>query len=132
MVEMTDTEGENRAQELYQSGGRSAGGKGAKNNMSLYLKELHRRIKRAWRPPGGESRTAEILFRLKRTGQLASMKLTRSSGNNELDDAAMVAIAGCAPFKTLPQEYPSDYLDLLYTFNYSVDSLAEANKPQVQ
>lgn len=130
MVELTDSDGENRAQELWQSGGRSANGKGAKSNLTAYLKELHRRIKRAWRPPGGETRTAEILFRIKRTGQLASIKLIRTSGSNELDDAAMVAIAGCAPFKTLPQDVPTDYLDLLYTFNYTVDSLAEAQKGQ--
>jgi outer membrane biosynthesis protein TonB len=132
MVELTDSEGETRATELYQSGGRSTGGTGAKSTLAAYLKELHHRIKRAWAPPAGETRTAEILFRIKRTGKLVSIKLTQSSGNPESDDAAMVAVAGCSPFKTLPSDYPADYLDLLYTFNYTVDRLAEVAKPEIE
>ena len=132
MVEITDSAGDSNANQLYQAGGHSAGGTGAKSSLAAYLKELHRRIKRSWTPPPGETRTAEILFRIQRNGKVVSMKLARSSGDSESDDAAMVAIGGCAPFKTLPADFPSDYLDLLYTFNYTADHLAEVPHQSVE
>jgi TonB family protein len=126
LVEVTDTQGESRATEAWQAGGHSTGGKGAQTPLSVYLKELHKRIKRAWSPPKGETRTAEILFRIKHNGQLESIKLIQRSGNEESDEAAIGAIAACAPFKPLPDVITNEYLDLEYTFNYTVDRLSEA------
>ncbi len=125
MLELTDSQGETHSNELWQAGGHSNGGTGSPSLLATYLKDLHRRIKRAWVPPVGETRTAEILFRIKRTGHLTSIKLMRSSGNSESDEAAMAAIASCSPFKSLPDDYPGDFLDLEYTFNYTVDRLSE-------
>jgi TonB family protein len=127
MVEMTDSQGESRATEQWQAGGHSSGGKGAQSTLADYLKELHHRIKRAWAPKAGETHTAQILFRIKRSGKLLSIKLAQSSGNTETDESAMAAVASCSPFKPLPEEFQPDYLDLLYTFNYTVDKLAEAS-----
>lgn len=124
MVEITDSQGDNGS-ETYQPGGHSSGGQGKKILLVNYLKELHRRIKHAWRPPAGEERSAEILFRIRRNGTLASIKLVTSSGDSDSDGSAMHAIAACSPFKALPADYPAGYLDLLYTFNYSVDELSE-------
>jgi TonB family protein len=124
MVELTDNQGD-KSSESFQSGGRSKGGSGAPSALVFYLKELHRRIKHAWTPPFGETRSAEILFRLKRNGKLSSIKLVASSGDSDADSAAMHAIAACAPFKALPADYPADYLDLQYTFNYKADQLSE-------
>jgi TonB family protein len=124
MVELTDNQGD-KSSESFQSGGRSKGGTGAPSTLVTYLKELHRRIKHAWTPPFGETRSAEILFRLKRNGSLSSIKLMASSGDNDADSEAMHAIATCAPFKALPKDYPADYLDLQYTFNYKADELSE-------
>ena len=116
---------ETHANELWQAGGHSKGGTGSPSTLATYLKDLHRRIKRAWVPPVGETRTAQILFRIKRGGNLTSIKLERSSGNTDSDEAAMAAIASCSPFKSLPDDYPGEYLDLEYTFNYTVDRLSE-------
>ncbi|HEY9717275.1 MAG TPA: TonB family protein [Trichormus sp.] len=125
MLELTDSQGETHANELWQAGGHSNGGTGSPSLLATYLKDLHRRIKRAWVPPADKTRTAEILFRIKRTGHLTSIKLMRSSGNSESDEAAMAAIASCSPFKSLPDDYPGDFLDLEYTFNYTADRLSE-------
>jgi TonB family protein len=124
MVELTDNQGD-KSSESFQAGGRSKGGTGAPSTLVTYLKELHRRIKHAWTPPFGETRSAEILFRLKRNGKLSSIKLVASSGDSDADAEAMHAIATCAPFKALPPDYPADYLDLQYTFNYKADELSE-------
>ena len=60
-----------------------------------------------------------------KNGTLASIKLVTSSGDSDADGSAMRAIAACSPFKSLPTDYPAAYLDLQYTFNYSVDELSE-------
>jgi len=125
MVELTDSQGESRANELWQAGGHSTGGSGSPSTLTSYLKELHHRIKHAWAPPVGETRTAEILFRIKRTGHLTSIKLVRSSGNGDADEAAMAAIGSCSPFRSLPADYTGEFLDLQYTFNYTADRLSE-------
>jgi TonB family protein len=132
LVELTDTQGESHATEAFQNGGHSTGGKGAPSPLSVYLKELHKRIKHAWSPPKGETRTAEILFRIKKSGQLESIKLLRRSGNEESDEAAIAAIASCSPFKPLPDVITNDYLDLEYTFNYTADNLSELPGHQTQ
>lgn len=131
MVELTDSQGETHSNELWQAGGHSNGGTGSPSTLATYLKDLHRRIKRAWVPPVGETHTAEILFRIKRTGHLTSIKLVRSSGNSESDESAMAAIASCSPFKSLPDDYPGEFLDLQYTFNYTVDRLSEMPSHQM-
>ena len=124
MVEITENQGDN-GNETFQPGGHSSGGTGRKTQLVAYLKELHRRIKHAWTPPSGETHSAEILFRIKKGGGLASIKLVTSSGDSDTDESAMHAIAACSPFKALPADYPATYLDLLYTFNYNVDELSE-------
>ena len=129
LLEVTDSQGE-RAGEVSQTGGHSTGGLGSQTLLVSYLKELHRRIKRAWTPTDGETRSAQILFRIRKNGQLASIKLVRTSGETGSDDAAMHAIVASSPFKALPPEFSSEYLDLLYTFNYKVDQLSEVTGSQ--
>jgi protein TonB len=124
MVELTDSAAESREQGSTEAAAHTV--------LTSYLKELHTRIKHAWAPPPGDTHKAEILFRIKRNGQLSSIKIVKSSGNEESDESAMTAIAGCAPFKPLPTGFASDYLDLLYTFNYTVDRLSEAPVSSVE
>lgn len=124
LYEMVDNEGDS-GMEIFQAGGRSSGGKGAPSTLQEYLKQLHKRIKRAWSPPDGDPRVAQILFRVTREGRLKQVRLLRSSGSSDCDEAAMNAITASAPFKSLPADFPSDSLDIKYTFNYKVDSLSE-------
>jgi TonB family protein len=124
MMEVTDNDGE-IGKELWQAGGRSAGGKGAKSALAAYLKEMHRKLKRAWSPPSGTSRRAQIQFRLKRDGSVAAIKLIASSGDSSVDQSALSAVSQSAPFGTLPKEYEPDNLDVRYTFNYRADTLSE-------
>ena len=129
MIEMTENTGD-KGNESYQAGGRSKGGTGTPAPISAYLKELHRRIKHAWTPPSGVTRSAEVLFRIKHNGSLVSIKIIQSSGDETIDESALQAISECAPFKALPEAFSPQFLDLQYKFNYTADSLSELNNRQ--
>lgn len=124
MVELVDNQGDTSL-ELWQPGGRSSGGAGSRSLIVEYLKDLHKRIKKAWAPRAGENRSAEILFRIRHDGRLSSLKLMRSSGDASADESIMHAITSSSPFKPLPSDYAPEYIDLQYTFNYKVDRLTE-------
>lgn len=129
MVEMIENDGASEANSVFQSGGSSEGGKGAANDLSTYIKELHRRIKGYWSPPRGQSRRARILFRVRKNGQLAFLKLVASSGDSETDEAAIKAIMGAVKGRQLPENYSLPFLDVQYTFNYTADEMKEVRLP---
>jgi TonB family protein len=131
LFEVVDNEGD-AGLEIFQSGGRSSGGKGAPSTLQDYLKQLHKRIKRAWSPPNGDPRVAQILFRITKDGKLKQIRLIRSSGSSDCDESAMNAIAACAPFKGLPADFAADSLDIKYTFNYKIDSLSEVPAARIR
>lgn len=131
LFEVVDNEGD-AGIEIFQAGGRSSGGKGAPSTLQEYLKQLHKRIKRAWTPPNGDPRVAQILFRITKDGKLKQIRLVHSSGNSDCDESAMNAIAACAPFKGLPADFAADCLDIKYTFNYKVDTLSEVSAARVR
>jgi outer membrane biosynthesis protein TonB len=129
LMEVSDQQ-EEKEGEISQTGGHSHGGTGSQPLLVSYLNDIHKRIKRAWVPPQGETRSARILFRIKKNGRLSSIKLVDSSGLFSSDQSAMHAIVASAPFKVLPAEYPAEFLDLLYTFNYTRDEISEADTTQ--
>jgi TonB family protein len=93
--------------------------------LAEYLRELHRIIKNAWTPPHDVTRSAEIIFRVKRSGELALIRVVKSSGDVDADESAINAITASAPFKPLPPAYSLGSLDIDYTFNYTSDKLTE-------
>lgn len=126
MVRLMENDGEADALHIFAQGGMSSGGKGAQNNLSKYLRELHKRIKSAWSPPPGISRKVEMLFRLSREGKLLSYRIQTSSEDRDTDSSAIGAVQSALKNNPpLPGEYPHQYLDLLYTFTYNVDQLQE-------
>lgn len=126
LVELVNNDGDHSLN-LWQDGGSSKGGNGRRNLLAEYLKQLNRRIKAVWSPPRGETRSAEILFRINRQGQLVKAQLLRTSGDAQLDQSALSAVSAAAPFKPLPADYPLAYIDIQYNFNYSVNQLEEVN-----
>jgi outer membrane biosynthesis protein TonB len=127
MVEMLENDGATDATTVFESGGSSEGGKGAKNDLSTYIKELHKRIKYAWSPPRGQTRRAKVLFRVKKDGHLAFLKLVTSSGDTDTDEAAIKAVTSAVKSQSLPHTYNLPYLDVQYTFNYTADEIKEVN-----
>jgi TonB family protein len=128
MTEVKDNDGDNSL-ELWQDGGRSNEGLGAPSALANYLKGLHKKLKHTWSPPPGQAHRIKVLFRLAANGGLVSLKLVVSSGDTNADNSALEAVNKAAPFGKLPQGYPSHFLDLAYTFNYSTDELSEVAPP---
>ena len=126
MVELIENDGDSDGVNVFQRGGKSSGGKGAENDLSLYLKNLHKKIKSNWSPPRGFTRKVELIFRLKRDGHVAEIRVLKSSGEQSADKAAIKAIVlATKKPETLPSDFPSNFLDVLYTFKYNVDELNE-------
>ncbi len=128
LVELIENDGQTDATHVYQDGGHSRGGRGAENGLSAYLKELHRKIKNAWTPPTGTPRKVLVLFRLRKDGSLAFLKISKSSGEKETDESAQKAIILATKIASpLPKDYSPLSLDVIYTFKYNVNELEEVN-----
>lgn len=125
MVEMMENDGNTDSTSVFQVGGSTEGGKGASNDLSAYIKDLHHRIKNAWSPPRGQSRKARLLFRIRKDGRLAFLKITQTSGDSGTDEAAIKAITSAVKGHQLPPGYTLGYLDVQYTFNYTADEIKE-------
>jgi TonB family protein len=125
MVEITENDGDH-SNNIWQPGGRTYDGNGARSTLTFYLKELNRRLRRAWIPNKDQDQKTALYFRISRSGRLMMVKLVRSSGQAANDEAAMKAITACAPFAPLPSDYPYSFLDLNYTFSYKFDQLSAA------
>lgn len=96
------------------------GGNGQEVDMGPYMKELQRKIKKAWFPPkGNESKRVKVSFKLHKNGSVTKVKLLNSSGVQIADDAATQAVGDAAPFAPLPDGV-GDEVDINFTFDYNV------------
>lgn len=86
-----------------------------------YMRDLQQRIKRNWDPPKGEeSRRVVLLFTIARDGRLLGVSVSKSSGLQSADRAALNAVKLTAPFRPLPAEYKESSVDIQFTFDYNV------------
>ena len=86
-----------------------------------YMRDLQQRIKRNWDPPKGEeSRRVVLLFTIARDGRLLGVSVSKSSGLQSADRAALNAVKLTAPFRPLPAEYRESSVDIQFTFDYNV------------
>lgn len=87
-----------------------------------YMSELQRRIKKQWFPPkGNESKRVTVRFKVRKNGEVASVKLVQSSGLSIADDAAVAAVENASPFGQLPSGSP-DEVEIKFTFDYNIFS----------
>lgn len=87
------------------------------------MREVQRRIKRNWRPPrGNESKRVVLYFRVGKDGRLLGLRVKRSSGVQESDQAALAAVELSAPFRPLPPECRENFIEIDFTFDYNVVS----------
>lgn len=111
------------------SGGGNPGGGGGRPGIDAvrepdfgpYMRELQRRIKMNWEPPkGNESKRVVLLFKIAKDGRLLSVSVFKSSGLQNVDQAAINAVKVAAPFRALPPEYRGQNIDIQFTFDYNV------------
>ena len=111
------------------SGGGNPGGGGGRPGIDAvkepdfgpYMRELQRRIKMNWEPPkGNESKRVVLMFKIAKDGRLLSVSVFKSSGLQNVDQAAINAVKVAAPFRALPPEYKGANIDIQFTFDYNV------------
>lgn len=92
-----------------------------------YLQQALYRIKRNWynlipavaKPPLNKSGISIIEFAILKNGKLGGMKVSRASGDQNLDRAAWGGITASNPFEPLPAQYLGNYLGLRIKFVYN-------------
>lgn len=86
-----------------------------------YMKKLQKDIKKNWNPPkGNSSKRVVVLFKIEKSGKLLETKIKKSSGDTDIDNAAIKAIYDTAPFEPLPKEFTGESIDIEFTFDYNV------------
>ncbi len=90
-----------------------------------YMRMLKNRIERIWRYPSASAQQRVsgdlfIRFTIQRDGSLGDIKLLRTSGHNELDEAAIQAVRGAEPFWPLPDDWEKDELTINGHFIYII------------
>ena len=75
------------------------------DEIALYIREIYASVVRNWsRPPSANNEmSARIAVELYPNGELISVGIVKSSGNESFDRSALVAVQKAAPFK-LPSE----------------------------
>ena len=97
-------------------------GTGTSNEVDLsdYVAQMEKKIRKSWFPPKGEETKKIILkFKINSQGAASSVRLKASSGIMIADEAAMTAVKTASPFAPLPKGAP-DPVEILFTFDYSV------------
>jgi TonB family protein len=104
------------------AGDGGGGGGSGDIDMGPYMRELQRKIKKAWYPPkGNESKRIKVAFKVHKDGTISKLKLVISSGVDVADEAATQAVENAAPFAPLPDGVGEE-IDINFTFDYTVFS----------
>jgi protein TonB len=95
-----------------------------------YFAHLKRRIERAWTYPpdaiaNGVQGQLHLKFVLRRSGEVKTVELLRSSGYKVLDKEAWDAVVNAGPFEKFPPTIPDDELHITARFSYVLDEAAQ-------
>ncbi len=93
--------------------------------ISGYMGRLKRKVEDAWRYPysaikEGISGDLKISFVVRRNGTLGAVRVVRTSGHPELDEAALQALRDAEPFWPLPELFQKEALTVDGRFIYSL------------
>ncbi len=84
-----------------------------------YLALVQARIRKFWEPPdigALEKPRVVVRFRLERNGQISSIVIEESSGNDYYDMSAQRAIRNAMPLPPFPQDLTDSSFDAHFTF----------------
>lgn len=88
-----------------------------------YIRNLEELIKSNWYPPKSDtSKNVEILFEIKRNGDIEYKKIINSSGDDDFDKNAISAIESIGKYEPIPSEYKRNSVPVEFTFAYNVES----------
>ncbi len=92
------------------------GGAGGGSALAGYLTLVDWKIQSNWTPLGAGQRPVVVRFRVLRSGQVRDIELETSSGDGNLDTAALRAIRQSIPLPPFSNLLTEPYLDLRYRF----------------
>jgi TonB family protein len=88
-----------------------------KIDYEAFMKDLERRIKRAWFPPKFEEpKTMTVKFRVHQGGALSDLEIKDSSGSSIDDQAALKAVENASPFRPLPSG-SEENIEIIFKFD---------------
>ncbi|MDZ7294501.1 MAG: energy transducer TonB [candidate division KSB1 bacterium] len=95
-------------------------------DFAPYVLEMKRKIRQNVYPPPAFTRLGIISgetvlrFRVLPDGQMTDLEVLGYTGHPSLKETSVIAVKNSAPFKPLPKGFPEEYLELTWTFIYSV------------
>jgi TonB family protein len=95
-------------------------------DFAPYVLHMKRKIRENIYPPPAFTRLGIISgetvlrFRVLPDGQMTNLEVLSYTGHPSLKETSVVAVMNAAPFKPLPKGFPEEYLELTWTFIYSV------------
>lgn len=90
-------------------------------DFTPYMQNLQKRIKSNWNSPKGkESKNVVLFFKINKDGSINNLKVQKSSGNQEVDNAALEAVNTSTPLDPLPEAYKGSSVPIEFKFDYNV------------
>lgn len=91
------------------------------DDFAPYMANMQKTIKAKWEPPKGDhSKSVVLFYTLNRKGEVIKSNILETSGDVEMDKAAMDALQEAAPFGKLPKSFKGQSIDVQFTFDYNV------------
>lgn len=91
------------------------------DDFAPYMANMQKTIKAKWEPPkGDQSKSVVLFYTLNRKGEVIKSNILETSGDVEMDKAAMDALQEAAPFGKLPKSFKGQSIDVQFTFDYNV------------
>lgn len=95
-----------------------------------YMRTVKARIEKNLHPPAAFSQlgiiegTTRIQFRIHPDGSVEGPGLVKSSSQQSLDEASLHSVRASSPFPPLPDDFPDDHLDIVFTYYYRIPDWA--------
>lgn len=86
-----------------------------------FMSDFQKKIKSNWNPPRNDvSKTVILLITLDKNGHVVKNVVKESSGDEDMDNAAIEAVENSEPFDNFPSNYRENTVDIEFTFDYNV------------
>jgi len=100
-----------------------------------YLSKIKRKIEPRWHYPESAQKVGlqgklALSFSISRNGHLDKLELLNSSGQSILDEEALKAVRGAAPYFPLPDRLKISRLNIMATFEYRISPYSMSNFSQ--
>ncbi len=98
-------------------GGKGLGGALINPEKIAYSRELMALVKSRWSWDGDKRLRAQVRLTVLPTGQLAEIRIERSSGDPDFDESTLRAVREASPVPPPPAEHYADFRDIRFTFD---------------